>query len=274
VNKWTILLLLLASLSACSTNNKDELDSEAQSELNSPALSVSGTDTLYSGSTQYVFANSVGTMTTSANEIAATFSDPFLPLTMSGTSAFSGAVTSGSCTTLGPFVTSLQGTPADVAVTQMSTSGCSDQAVVTMSLNTANFSDTAGMVGSSTVTTRVTVDVAPEVSQVATGNSSVDGTGTTESSTLYFTLASDASLITTFSKVVTTLTGTLSGCTATLGTGVYVGSTHTTVAWPVNDLTNLNTSSTCLLDVSNVKDGAGNPIDPSDPNRSMTITFH
>lgn len=277
--KWVLQIAVLVAAVACSSNNETALRESARAEMNSPALAVSGTSTNEIGITQYIFANAAGNVTASANEITATFEDPFLPLTMSGTNAFSGVVTTGSCTVLSPFVTSLQGTPANEAVTEMSATGCSDQAVVTMSFNSSDFSDSTGALGSSVSKINLTVDVAPKVSVVATGNGDANGTGTTEGSSLYFTLPAtgvtgDASLIMTFSKAVTTLTATLTGCSATLGTGVYVGATHTVVAWPLGTLTNLTTASTCVLNVGEVRDNAGNSNDPTDPHLSMTITFH
>lgn len=49
-----------------------------------------------------------------------------------------------------------------------------------------------------------------------------------------------------------------------------IGSSGTTIAWPV---TGFSSGMTCTLNVSSVTDGVNNPDDPSDPNLSMTVNF-
>lgn len=249
----------------------------SQSGLNSPSVSVSGSNITTYISTTYIYASSAGVISSSGNSVMATFSDPFLPLTMSGTNAFSAAMKSGSCT-LGSLTTSLAGASSSQAVTQLSATGCADASVITVSLDTSKFSDSLKQSGTTIVTTDVTVDLAPTVSVVATGNTLASGAGTSESSAGYFAMGSsaDASLVMTFSKNMGIFAATLSGtgCSATLGTGVIVGGDRKVIAWPVTGFSGMASGSTCTLNVANAKDVVGNYVDSSDANKTMTITFH
>ena len=263
---------LLVSLAACAASS--ESNDETVSQLSTPSsTTLTGFGTSQAGSTNYLFATAAGTVDASGNLVTSTFSDPNLPLELNSTSAYSQVMSSGSCNTLGTLYASIAGSTGNQVTTQLSATGCSDQAVITVSLDTTQLFDSYGFEGAAIDSFNVTVDLAPLVSTAATGYSSTTAGGTTESSAGYFTLASDKSIVVNFDKSITsgTYDATLSGCSATLGAPFQV--TATSVAWPLNNLPG-SPGGTCSIDVNGVTDGAGNADDAADPNQSMTITFH
>jgi hypothetical protein len=277
--------ILIASLLLLTTNcgnNPNESAATAISQLNSPTFAFTGSGTVQIGSTSYFLANSGGTITTSENTISAGFSDPNLPLSATST-AYSVALNTGTCTSIAVIPTSVTGTSGNMVTTQLSATGCSDQSTVNISLDTSQIYDNQGLNGTVVDTLPITVDVAPKVTTVATGDPNADGSGTPEVTPGYFSIINDNSIVATFSKNMTsgTLMATLTECSntpsspVTLGTPVLAaGSNGETVAWPVSGASGFPTMTTCQLNVSTVTDAVGNPDDPSDPNLNMTITFH
>jgi hypothetical protein len=270
--KSTGLLIALLAFTACS---QQESAATAVGQLSTPSSYViTGTGTSTVNSTTYLFATSAGTIDLSNNTVIANFSDPFLPLGVYSGYAYSASMLSGSCGSIAPMLTTASGSQVSA---QVSATGCTDQSIMVIRLDTTQVYDDDGLTGTDTVPMNATIDVAPIVSAAATGNSAVDGTGTTEGSAAYFTIASDNSLVVTFSKSLTggTLTATLTGCSAILGTPSLVPSSFgRTVAWGLSGFSGFSPGNTCTLNVSTVADAAGNPDDPSDTNVSTIITFH
>jgi hypothetical protein len=268
-------------LSACVANNGGGSESAqtAIAQLSTPtAFSLSGSGTSQVGTSNFIFATSGGTIDTSGNTVTALISDPYTPLSLNSTAVYSIQMSTGTCSSLGNLVTSVVGTSSNVLTTQLSATGCSDQSTIDVLLNTTQIYDNSGLSGTDVVTLAAVVDLAPKVSPlgIATGNVASNGTGATYSTLGDFSIASDNSIVVTFSKslVSGTLNATLSGCSAILGTpSLVTGLNNETVAWPLSGFSGFSTGNTCVLNVSGIIDAAGNPEDPNDPNINMTLTF-
>lgn len=266
--KVSFLLSLLGVLSSCGPS---------QNPLDEPSFQVTGSGTYSTSNTPYVFANSSGAVTSSSNTISANFPDNATPYFLSSyNSVFADQLNTGSCSSLGSLVASTSGSTVS---TNFSATGCTDQATVNISLDTTQVWDQFGYSGDVLASFLLTVDLAPKVTSPATGNTAADGSGTTEASSGYFALGGgvDSSIVVTFSKSLTggTLTGSLTGCAATLGTpNLVTGSNGTTVAWPLGNLGGVSAAQSCTLHVSTIADALGNPEDPTDSNLTMSFTFH
>jgi hypothetical protein len=248
--------------------------------LDSPSFSITGSDAYSTGSMPFVYADSTGAVVASGNTINASFPDNATPLELdSFTGVYTDQLNTGSCSSLASMVA---GASNNVVSTSFSATGCTDQTTVNVFLDTSQVWDQYNTDGDVLTSFILTVDVAPKVTLAATGNTAADGSGTTEASAGIFTLTGsvDSSIVVTFSKNLVvdtlspTLTGTLSGCAATLGTPVLVATSDgITVAWPLGNLTAVAVGQSCTLDVSGVTDGVNNPEDPTDPNVTMSFTF-
>jgi hypothetical protein len=263
--------VVFSALPGCDNSVQDEIDS-----LSNPStFTFTGTGTsLYNG-TNYVFGTAAGTVNTSVNTIQASFATSDPPLFLYSTSAYSDSMYSGSCLSLPNLIATIVG--ANVVSTNLSATGCSDQAVININLDTSQVVDNSGLDGYGVVTEPVTVDLAPLVAVAPTGNTLADGTGTTEGSAGTFSMANDNSIVVTFTKNLTggTFIATLTNCAATLGAGAVVtGTNGKTVAWSVTNFSAFTSGTTCTFGVAGVKDVVGNPDDPSDTLLSTTITFH
>jgi hypothetical protein len=262
------------TLNGCSDNSAED----AVNALSSPnTFAVTGTGTSNLAGTNYVFATSAGTIDTSTNTIVASFQDGYLPLSLYSSSALSDSLYSGSCSSLATLVANVAGGAGNLVEAQLSATGCSDQAVININLDTTQVYDNQGFNGDNLDVAQVTVDLAPLVTAAATGNTAADGSGTTEGSAGYFSISGDNSIVVTFSKNLTggNLSATLSGCAATLGTPtIAAGSNGKTAVWPLTGFSGFSAGATCILNVATVEDLAGNADDPTDTNLSMTINFH
>jgi hypothetical protein len=268
----TVACVTAMALTSCGGGESPQ---QANNQLSSPTLSLSGPGTNALATVSYLFANRKGTIAASGNLLTASFSDPYLPLVLDEYSGvFTDQVYSGSCTSLSSPIASVAGGSGNQVVTQISATGCSDQTVLNVSLDTSQIFDQQNNEGGALVSLPLTVDLAPAVTTVATGNTATDGAGTTESAAGLYSLASDQSIVVTFSKSLAggTLNATFSGCSATLNPGTVVpGTNGLTVAWTLSN--SVSSGTLCALNVSSVQDAAGNPDDPNDPNQSMNITF-
>ncbi len=269
------LFLILTALitTSCSQSNQDALTQESIAELSSPSFSLVGTGVKQNAIANYVFASSTGAVTTTTNLVVASFADSFLPLTLKSTSAYSAQMTSGSCT-----LNSLTATvTADNQIsTQISATACTDLAVIKLAMDTTQVVDQRQLSGLLVASYPLTVDLAPSVTTTPRGNSVADGTGTTEGSAGYMSIAVDKSIIVTFSKSLVggKLTAVLSGCTGTLGIPkIVAGTSGHTVAWPLTAFTGA-AGSTCSFSVAAVADYLGNLEDPADTHLTTTLTFH
>lgn len=270
------LCLFLAVIFAVACQSSSETAQDAISQLSSPtSFTISGTGTGQSGGNQYVFATSAGTIDASGNFVAASFADPYLPLGVYSSGAYTDQIAAGSCSSIPNLAASVSGGSGNLISTELSATGCTDQAQINILLDTSQIFDNAGFSGTDVISLSVIVDLAPIVSVVATGNTLANGTGTTYGTAGQFSIASDNSIVVTFSKSLTggTFNATLTGCAATLGTGALVSGSSTQVVWPVTGFGGFSSGATCTLNVSGVTDAPGNPDDPSDPNIAMTVTF-
>jgi len=266
-----LVLIVLAALALTSCGGRDATNTEEQ--LSSPTVTITGSGVSTVGARTYVFADVNGTVATTTNTVKSFFDDKNLPLILSGISLYSTEMVTGNCTALNPMAGALDGGSDNSVLSSFSATACSDQAVINILVNTTVIADQQNFHGVTLLVLPITVDVAPEVSTVAAGNSAADGTGTVNSAGT-FTVATDNSLVVTFSKDMTAGTWSAAfdaGCTNTLGTPALVaGSNGRTIAWPISGAT----TQTCTLNVSGVTDTALNPDDPSDANINTTITFN
>lgn len=271
-----LVLIVLAALALTSCGGRDATNTEEQ--LSSPTITITGTGVSTVGARTYVFADVNGTVATTTNTVKSLFDDTNLPLILSGISLYSTEMVTGNCSALNPMPGALDGGSDNSVLSNFSATACSDQAVINILINTTVIADQQKFHGVTLLVLPITVDVAPEVSTVAAGNSAADGTGTANSAGI-FTIASDHSIVVTFSKDMTsgtfnaTLTGT--GCSAaTVGTSAIVsGSNGRTIAWQVTP-GSIASATACTFNVSGVTDTAGNPDDPSDTNINTTVTFN
>lgn len=271
--KFIIASLACLALSACGGT---ESASDAIADLSSPNIGLTGTGANQTGSTFTLYATSAGTVDTTGNTLTAVFADAYVPLSCTGT-AFSAGMSSGSCSSLTVNPSTVSGVNFSNVITSVSATSCTDQAVINLYLDTNQVFDSAGLKGTAVLFLGLTVDVAPKVTSAAAGNTAANGSGTLEGTPDYFSIASDNSVVVTFSKSLQngSLSASLSGCSATLGTpNLVTGSSNKTVAWPLTGFSGFTAGQTCILNVSKVSDAAGNPDDPTDPNLSSTITFH
>jgi hypothetical protein len=264
-------LILTTTVIACDNNVQ-----KASEELSAPSFGISGTGSNIVASNFYVLATADGTVDSTTNTIIADFADPDTPLKVYA-DAYWDQMNSGSCSSLANLTAAVGGGGGNLVVTQLSATGCTDQAVIGVLLDTTEVWDDAGVDGNLIVSFSVIVDLAPMVTSPATGNTAVDGSGATNGSTGVFSIAGDNSIVVAFSKDLTggNLNATLTGCAATLGTpNIVAGSSGLTVAWPVSGFSGFSSGTTCTMNISGLTDSVNNPEDASDPNLSMIVTFN
>jgi hypothetical protein len=267
-------ILLAFGLSACSKSGGLLSPELANELLNSPDPFVATGSAFPPDNVTYIYADSSGRISASTNQISVTVPDPALPLTQLDPNAvFSDIMDSGNCVLLPLTSTATDSTGATI-YTSIAATSCIDQSSIELDFDTSELSDNAGNEGSTGVGITFIVDNAPITTSEATGNTSAGGSGSTESSPGVYKTASDNSVVITFAKDMSggNLTPSLSGatCTATIASASLIGGS--TVVWTLGGT--LTPGMTCDLDISAMTDGAGNPVDPSDPNlTSMTLAF-
>jgi uncharacterized protein YdeI (BOF family) len=268
-----IATALAATLGCSSQNNPHQ---QAIQELSAPTIALEGTGTNTIDATMYLYADSTGAINSADNEIIASFGDPYLPLSLSSTSLFTDTTTSGSCTTLTPLVGALGGSPAYQVTTLLAATGCTDQAIIKVSLDTTKVTDNQGLAGTDVATIDFIVDMAPTVSVAATGNTETTGSGTTNTSAGQFSEASDLSIVVKFSKDMSSdslVASWTTTCGATLASsGTIVPDTDgEIVAWAVTNPQGVTVGDTCTMEVTSATDAAGNALDST--GATMVVTF-
>ena len=273
------MMAALAGCSGClSSGSGLETPEIATSQLSSPgSFTFSGSGTAATASTTYLLADSTGAIQQDSNLLTSTVPDPALPIQLATPGyAYYDQMASGNCNLISLY-TQVTGDNGNTLATQIAATGCTDQATIAISLDTSQLVDAAGNSGNTLATVMATVDDAPAVTTKVTGNSTADGTGNTESTSGYYSLSGDNSIVVTFSKSLTggTLNASLTGCYATISTtNLVANSSGTTVVWTLGNLGSVSANQSCTLNVSGITDAIGNPDDPNDTNQSMTFTFH
>lgn len=275
----------MLSVSACSKSGGGLYSPELAGQLlDSPDNYVLTGSAFASTSTttDYIFADKTGAIAASTNQISETDPDPALPLTqLDANAVFSDEVDSGTCN-LGSITSTATNGNGNTIVTSITATGCADQSTIELDFDTSELGDNAGNEGTVAVGETFTVDTAPVSTVAATGNTNADGTGTTNTFSggnagIYNTVTTplDNSVVMTFSKDMTggDLTPVISNCSVTIASASLIAGT--TVVWTLGGLDTVTVGTTvCDFDISAMTDGAGNPVDPSDPNlTSMTLGF-